>query len=363
MEGLPTLQYALTQPRAILHYLRLAFWPYPLCFDYGWTYGWPTAHTLADALPELTVIGVLLAATAWAWRRKPALGFLGAWFFLILAPTSSFVSLSDLVVEHRMYLPLAAVVVIVTVGAFELGRDLLSRQRQRTFVWVASVVPIVLLALVTIRRNQDYRTELGLWQDTMAKCPNNPRAHYNVAVILARGGNVQDAIGQYEQALRIRPNYADAEYNLGGALLQTGRLPEAMQHWQNAIRVKPDFAEAHYNLANALFQTGKLKEAILHWEQALRIRPDYAEAHNDLAVALTRLGNVQEAINHWEQALRIKPDYADAHYNLAVALERLGRKQEAIAHYEQALQINPDMADAQNKLLRLRTKSVDGFAK
>jgi hypothetical protein len=34
--GAAPLQYAMTQPGVILHYLRLAFWPDNLCLDYGW---------------------------------------------------------------------------------------------------------------------------------------------------------------------------------------------------------------------------------------------------------------------------------------------------------------------------------------
>ena len=46
------------------------------------------------------------------------LGFLGAWFFLILAPTSSFRQASEVVAERRMYLPLAAVVVLAVMAIY-----------------------------------------------------------------------------------------------------------------------------------------------------------------------------------------------------------------------------------------------------
>src|SRR5581483_8461986 len=78
------MQYALAQPRAILQYLRLAFWPAGLCQDYGWA-----VSEAAAGVVHVLLLGLLLAATVWAWRRKPEIGFLGAWFFLILLPTSS----------------------------------------------------------------------------------------------------------------------------------------------------------------------------------------------------------------------------------------------------------------------------------
>ena len=52
----------------------------------------------------------------------PKWGFLGAWFFLILATTSSIMPLSDLAVTHRMYLPMAALATGVVVGGYLAGK-------------------------------------------------------------------------------------------------------------------------------------------------------------------------------------------------------------------------------------------------
>ena len=57
-------------------------------------------------------MGILLIITLWLLARKNAMGFLGAWFFIALAPTSSVIPLLHPVFEHRMYLPLMAVVAV-----------------------------------------------------------------------------------------------------------------------------------------------------------------------------------------------------------------------------------------------------------
>jgi hypothetical protein len=62
-------------------------------------------------------IGGLLIATVAAIRRWPLAGFLGVWFFVTLAPTSSFVPIATEVgAERRMYLPLLAVVALAVVA-------------------------------------------------------------------------------------------------------------------------------------------------------------------------------------------------------------------------------------------------------
>ena len=343
--GVTWQAYALTECWVVVNYLWLALWPHPLVFDYGRDI---IVGQVADAAPYALILLLLLSAVAIGLKRWPAIGFLGAWFLVILAPTSSVVPVAyQPMAENRMYLPLAAVVVLAVMGIHALvGR--------RTVVVVVALV--IGLGALTWRRNQDYRSTLTIWSDTVAKRPDNGRAHYNLGFALWQAGKATEAIGQYEQALRVKPDFAEAHYNLGFALWQAGKAQEAMKHWEQALRIKPDYAEAHYNLGNALVQAGKATEAIGQYEQALRVKPDYAEAHSNLGFALWQAGKMQEAMEHWEQALRIKPDYAEAHYNLANALVQAGKVTEAIGQYEQALRINPDDAEARNALARLQAR-------
>ncbi|MGA2605711.1 MAG: tetratricopeptide repeat protein, partial [Verrucomicrobiia bacterium] len=283
-------------------------------------FDWPITLSLKDGLASGVVVIGLLGATVWAFRRQPWLGFLGAWFFLILGPTSSFLpSVGEAAAERRMYLPLAAVVTLVVLGAFAFGKRLWNKQQGVVLGCVAGGFVAVLLTFLTIQRNRDYNSALTIWQDAVVKRPDNPRAHNNLGTAFLEDGKVTEAIGHYERALRIRPGYAEAHNNLGTALLQAGKVPEAIGQYEQALRIKPDYAEAHNNLGNVLFQAGSVAEAINHWEQALRLKPDYAMAHYNLGNALLQAGRVQEAIGHYEQALRIDPDFVQAQSSLARA--------------------------------------------
>jgi hypothetical protein len=100
-----------TQFQAVVHYLRLAAWPSPLVFDYGvqWTTG------AAEVLPYAVPVAALVGFTGVAVWRQRAVGFLGLFFFAILAPTSIVPGNRQTISEHRMYLPLAAVIVLLVV--------------------------------------------------------------------------------------------------------------------------------------------------------------------------------------------------------------------------------------------------------
>jgi tetratricopeptide (TPR) repeat protein len=334
--------YALTQFPAIWRYVRLSLWPRPLVFEYGASW---VARPLA-VLPEAIGLGLLAGATLWALWRRPALGFLGCWFFAVLAPTSLVPGVSQMIVEHRMYLPLASVAVLVALAAHRLlGR------------WALPFCLVLCAGLLaaTVRRNEDYRSELAIWSDTVAKRPDNERAHNNLGLALARTpGRLNDAVAQFEEALRLRPDYADAHNNLGLALARTpGRLEDAVAQYEEALSLEPDFAEAHNNLGNAWSRIpGRQDDAVAQYAEAVRLRPDSAEMHNNLGLALSQEpGRQDAAIAQYEEALRIRPDYADAHTNLGVALSQIpGRLDDAIAQYEEAVRLRPDGADAHYNL-------------
>ena len=82
IQSFTTWEYLATEQGVIVHYLRLAVWPAGLCLDYLW----PAATTVPGVLFPAVVVAGLLALTVWALVRRPAWGFLGAWFFLTLAP-------------------------------------------------------------------------------------------------------------------------------------------------------------------------------------------------------------------------------------------------------------------------------------
>jgi protein O-mannosyl-transferase len=337
--GVSWWSYAMTQFPAIAHYLRLSFVPHPLVFDYGTRIEVRSFPILAGAF----VVAILLVITGWAVARSPAIGFLGVAFFAILSPSSSIVPVAtETMAEHRMYLPLAAVVTLAVLGIF--------RWAARAAFAVCLVIAS-LLAGLTWQRNETYRSEEAIWRDTVEKVPGNERAHNDLGFKLSTmPGRRDDAIAEYEAALRVNPAYPEAHNNLGTVLDSIpGRASDAIAHYREAVRLKPDYAVAYYDLGNALVTTpGGASEAIADYEEAVRLIPDFAEAHNNLGTALETIpGRREEAISHYREAMRLQPDSAAPHFNLGSALLKTpGRHEEAVAQLREALRIKPDYAEA-----------------
>lgn len=339
--GVTPWAYALTQCRAVLLYLQLAFWPHPLVFDYGTA----VVRNPAEVWWQILVLAGLVGGTIYALWRHPRVGFLGAWFFVILSPSSSVVPLvSQTMAEHRMYLSLAAVVVLVVVAGFQrFGRPVL--------VGALALMPVC--ALFTAQRNQVYRSEEALWADTVVKAPNNARARNNLAEVYLNQRRADEALEQALEAVRLRPDHAEAQTNLGIAYALLGRLPEALSACGRAAELRPDYARGRSNFGIVLAQSGRWDEAVTQFEAALPHAVDAREVlaiRGNLARALLRAGRLPEAIAQLETVLAADPQATELRYHLAMALGMSGREAEAIAALETVLRLEPGHAAARAAL-------------
>ena len=382
--GMTPVTYWLTQFEAVTRYLWLSVWPHPLVFEYGTFW----AYRAAAAVPYALVVVPLAAATVFALRRGSAAGFLGASFFAILAPTSVIPGRIQMVVEHRMYLPLAAVLALAVGAAVSHGG------RRTLLPLLALAIP---LAWLTVQRNATYRSAVSLWTDTLAKRPQNERAYNCRGLALVEAGQLLSAIADYQAAVRLRPPFSEAHNNLGCALVELGRtrdatvqfdvaarlnprsaeiqgnlgavlaatpgqLPEAITHFETAVSLAPGSAKAHDNLGNALMLVpGRLPEAVRHLEAAVRLDSGSAGTQDDLGKSLLRVpGRLADAIGHLELAVEIDPALAGAHNDLGVALLQVpGRRSEAIGHLETAIRLDPGLAQA-HYVLGLALDSLPG---
>jgi tetratricopeptide (TPR) repeat protein len=342
--GVSWWTYLLKQCEAILLYLKLSFWPHPLVLDYG-----PAGmNSLGAVLWQAVVVLALLAAAVAALIRKPAAGFLGACFFIILAPSSSVVPLvTQTMAEHRMYLPLVSVVSLVVLTGY---RWIGSRA-----TWPLVAVAVV-LGFVTIARNHDYRDTVAIWTDNVAKYPQGARGHNNLAWALQQQGKTEQADAHFAQAVALQPGYVTARYNWGVALLDQGRIAEAIAQFETAVQQAPNHADAYVNLGNALMQVQRAGEAIPHYEAALRLKPA-ADAHYDLGVALAEVGRPEDAADHFRDALQMNPALPEAHYQLARLAELAGRPVDAEREYLETLRLAPEHALAHAKLGLLFARS------
>jgi tetratricopeptide (TPR) repeat protein len=312
--GVPWWRYLLTQGPVILHYLELVFWPAGLVLDYGKR----LAEGPREWLLGVGVVGALFLASVWACVKRPKLGFAGACFFLILAPSSSIVPiLTEVGAERRMYLPLAALLSVLFLCLWWLVAALTARERVRLGAFGTVVtLSVALAAPATIARNEVFRSELAIWQDAAAKRPDNPGAHNNLGRVYAKRGELELARQHFERAVALPACGVDAYTNLGLVLADLGRLEEAEAYLRTVVHDNPDFAQGHEYLGSILNRREKWADARVAFETCLRLGRRSAGILNDYARTLFKLGDLEGAIARLEEAVALEPGHAIARGNL-----------------------------------------------
>ncbi|MCE9607346.1 MAG: tetratricopeptide repeat protein [Planctomycetia bacterium] len=360
--GISSLDYAFTQPRVLLHYVFLSLWPATLCLDWNT----PVAATFQEIAPAFAVVlSALMLCLRGLLLGRPW-SFIGGAFFLILAPTSSIVPIADLSFEHRMYLPLAAVLAaLVFTVDLALRKWEPSPDRLRTALCCGAFLSATcVLVFVTRARNDDYRSEITMWEDVAKKAPHNGRAFASIARMKRHEGKLDEAEKLAQHALKLKPNYVYAHYIYAHILFDRNRLDEAEAHFQYSIEHGLEFPSAFILLGNIKSTRGLVPEEIECYRRALELDPESGEAWGLLAIALHKTGDRSHAdkafrqasgladgnshaLNalgiyvgligddaaavHWfEESLRLEPNRGDIHANLGSALGRVGRKEEAL---------------------------------
>jgi Flp pilus assembly protein TadD len=351
---LTPFEYAATQCRVLMHYLKLAVWPSPLILDYGLPdSGVPIVRSFSQWLGWGALAPLLPLAALAALKRWPPAGFLGVTFFALLAPSSSFMPIvTEVIAEHRMYLPLAAIAVFAVLSGYRAGKWLQNRfmpgdSGRKIFIYAAiGISGALVLAAggLTYQRNGDFDSRLSLWKQNVAARPTSARAQMNLAIELVSAGDLKSALPHFENAIRLRPDYPEGNMNLGLALERMSRSEEAMPFFLKSVQVWPDYLQGNIALGDFYFRNGRYEDACTYFRKAVRIDSQNDQARNYLGAALLQLGRVQEAQVQLEEALQLNPNLAEAHNNLGALLFNQKKLQEALDHMQTAVQLNPNSA-------------------
>jgi tetratricopeptide (TPR) repeat protein len=341
--------YLVTQAGVLLHYLRLVFYPSPLVLDYGW----PPATFAEAAVPLLVVLAAFVATVLLVWRRH-GLGFPAALFFLVLAPSSSLLPIaSEVAAEHRMYLPLAAVLALVIAGVSRL------LQRPSPGKWEAPLSQVGLLIAVgvvvvaagailgaeTRKRNRDYSSQERLWQKDIAARPSNARSRTSYGMALFAVGRYPEAETQLRAAVELDPREAAALVNLGSVLCAQGRLDPCITELDRALAIDPGNADALAALGDAHTVRGDDARAAPLLSRALAVRPNDVTRLNRLGwlLAVSRDDRVRDGTRALELAERAvtmtgRRDVMSLN-TLAAALAETGRFADAVTTMSEAIAV------------------------
>ena len=325
--GVSATTYLLNQAEVVARYFALALWPRSLVLMYGP----PREIAIADVWPQAVLVLLAFAAICVLFAWRPAMGFVGVWVVLTLAPTSSVVPIvSEVGAERRMYLALAGLIAGCVAGTVHLVDRL--RLRRPAVVEGALLATLASLYVAgTVQRNRDYRSALAMAETVAARWPTG-LAETMVGASLGLEGRHGEAVD------RLRPavlTYSQARYFLGVELFETGAYQEAIDNLNAYIAADPRRIEsvraakiveqAHARLGDVAFNARRFTDAEAHYRAYLSTSPGDEKAVTNLGIALASQGKIAEALVQFRRAVELNPNSAAAQQNLARAQALAGR--------------------------------------
>jgi tetratricopeptide (TPR) repeat protein len=324
--------YFLTQVRVVATYLRM------LCLPYGQSlfYDYPVYNSLFS-LPVVVSLALhvtLMIAALLLFRQSARnlgsdehpygilqrLASLGvAWFYIAMIVESSIFPITDIIFEHRIYLPSAgfflALSSLTALAAIHRHGGVKRINR------LCAAVCLV-LGFATITRNNVWGDTMALWQDTVRKAPHKDLAQANLAGEFMRLNQPEKALPLFVRSLELNPRCESVVNIYLGKTLQS------------------------LNVDIALFTTG---EELSSYEKTDISPEDRIKMEcimfNNLGLAYEYLGELLKARVSYRTALRIDPSYHLAWYNLGLLAVRTGDRAQFAAALTELRKIKPYLAD------------------
>jgi Tfp pilus assembly protein PilF len=305
--SIPVRLYLQTQIYAWLHYVRLFVLPLGLSADADWT---PLPHWYDTRV----VVGFLFAvafvggSALYARRREAGRAvFFGAlWFYVALGPSSSLLPLSEMINEHRPYLPYVGLVLCLSAAGVDAVGSVRSPRTRRTLE-AAAVLLLLVHAWGTFQRNRAWRDEESLWKSVTEASPANGRAWMNYGLNFMSRADYANARICFERAATLVPNYDILEINLGILDGATGRASDAERHFLRAIALNSATATAHFYYGRWLHENRRDHEAVGRLVAAIAASPADLEARHLLIRVYQSLSENDSACSLARETLRIAP--------------------------------------------------------
>ncbi len=169
---------------------------------------------------------------------------------------------------------------------------------------------------------------LAKLQRALDEDPKLPSAHYVIAILYERLGEIEKADKHYRRAVELAPHDPDARNNYGTFLCGQNRLKEADKQFNDALKdplyKTPEFA--YTNAGVCALKVPDVAKAEAYFRKALQVNPRFGNALFEMAKLNFNRGNYLAARGFLQRHLEVSQRSPTAMW-LGVRIERaLGDK-------------------------------------
>lgn len=291
----------LTEPRIILFYLSLLF--YPISTRLSLSHDISISTSLLS--PPETLLSILiitfLITIAFLISTKWAVISLSILFFFINHIVESTIIPLELIFEHRNYIPSMLLFIPPVILVVKLISYFSYKPLMRNVIILCTIGILISIGCSTYIRNSVWMTGETLWLDCIEKYPNLWRPYHNLGVFYSDTKQTEKAIETYHMALnkkvlnkRLDQKYFPTYYNIGVEYLKLGLYEKARQNFLLAEKANPGFARIQLHMGFILFKQNKINKAKERFKRAISYQPN-------LRKDLARFNDIPESLLDFSQ--------------------------------------------------------------
>lgn len=339
-------------------YVKLMFWPFPLCFYYGYN-TLPIPHS-AD-LTVLASFALHLCSFLFSVRaliRREAIGFFGLAYLIGMVLYSNTVLVNTgIVTERSLYVPsLFFIAFVISI----IGRMPFLQRPQ--LIVLSSVLVLIPSIGWTVVRSLQWKNAVTLMERDANYVRNSAQANFNLGDVywmkgekttdsLARNGYFKKAVVAYERSLMVRENLFVPHLRIGqNAAFDLGKMEKGLHHLKRAVEIDPHSAEAHYLLGTAYLISGGSDKAEIEYGRTLSLDSGHIEANQNLFLLLYRTGRKDDAQRLNRTFMSYAPDHFQPYENAGQLAIEMNDSSTAVSMFKRALELNPDAAWSASRL-------------
>jgi tetratricopeptide (TPR) repeat protein len=197
-----------------------------------------------------------------------------------------------------------------------------------------------------LHRQGDLGTARRLYDDVVAREPNNAEALHLAGAAAANVGSSAEAVELLTRASHLDPRNPIIRINLAATLNAMGRTDAALAAIERATALAPTLPLAHRLRGDLLKSARRFDAALESYARLAELAPHDAASRIQCGNVLAMCDRMDEALRAFESALAMDPASAEAHKQRGVALTVLQRHVEALASLDRAVELAPGSADA-----------------
>ncbi len=308
LKDLTVADYFFTQCRVIWIYVLKFVIPFGQTVDYDFA----VTRSFMDPWSILGLIALIACTVAAIVYRKeyPLASYGWIIFLILLAPTSSFLPIRDVITERRVYLPSLALLLIVA--------EFLRRLRFTHLVQGGLVLVVLIFGFLTSERNSVWASSENLWRDASVKAPNKSRPHFQLGRILYEQGNFEGAAAEYDAASRTGGLDYTLLVNWGLALDDAGKAKQALEKLNQAAQLQPS-AHVYSQIARVYGRGKQYDNALTALAQVERLDPKFVMGYVYRGNIFLDQGDPAKAAAEYNRALALDPSNTPALEGLRIA--------------------------------------------